>query len=330
MPARSAGAAGSVGAVERRRPPPAARRRRSARRRCGRRCAAAARQRRSARRARPAARCAARAASARRARAATAAAPARTRLTTSAVDAQPVQRQRGERAPGLGGDHPLRGEDEPDRGAVVVGEHRAQPAELLGEPVEGVDRAVPAGGGVAPAPGQARRAGRARPGGARGTAAPGSPTAPRAARAAAASRRWARSRRPRPPTARAPRRGAPRRARAGPRRPGSTVSSSATSSSTPGPGQQVRRWPCSCAHASSSRAWVSMWAAYRPRSSSAGSPPSSASSASPRECAGSVETTSALRPDRASWAAVAAASVVLPTPPLPVNSTTRTERRLVR
>src|SRR4051794_19477502 len=67
-----------------------------------------------------------------------------------------------------------------------------------------------------------------------------------------------------------------------------------------------------------------MCAAKRPCSSSLGSPPSCASSASPSECAGSVDTTSALRPDRASSAAVAAASVVFPTPPLPVNSTTRT------
>ena len=56
------------------------------------------------------------------------------------------------------------------------------------------------------------------------------------------------------------------------------------------------------------------------------SPPSSASSASPREWAGSVETANVLRPDRARWAAVAAASVVFPTPPLPVNSTIRTAR----
>ena len=51
-----------------------------------------------------------------------------------AVDAQPVQGQRGERAPGFGRHHPLRGEDEPDRGARVVGEHRAQARELLGNP----------------------------------------------------------------------------------------------------------------------------------------------------------------------------------------------------
>src|SRR3712207_8116777 len=46
-------------------------------------------------------------------------------------------------------------------------------------------------------------------------------------------------------------------------------------------------------------------------------------SASASECAGSVDSTSVLRPAAAAAAAVAADAVVLPTPPLPVNSRTR-------
>src|SRR5712691_1897554 len=45
--------------------------------------------------------------------------------------------------------------------------------------------------------------------------------------------------------------------------------------------------------------------------------PSRCPSASPRECAGSVETTRTLRPDSARPTAAAAEHVVLPTPPLP-------------
>ena len=45
--------------------------------------------------------------------------------------------------------------------------------------------------------------------------------------------------------------------------------------------------------------------------------------ASASECAGSVESTRVRFPSRAASAAVPAASVVLPTPPLPVNSITR-------
>ena len=46
-------------------------------------------------------------------------------------------------------------------------------------------------------------------------------------------------------------------------------------------------------------------------------------SASPRECAGSVETSRTRCPDRAAATARAAAQVVLPTPPLPPNRTRR-------
>ena len=50
---------------------------------------------------------------------------------------------------------------------------------------------------------------------------------------------------------------------------------------------------------------------------------------SPRECAGSVDITSVRLPERAARTAVAAATVVFPTPPFPVNSTTRMSRAYV-
>jgi len=46
-------------------------------------------------------------------------------------------------------------------------------------------------------------------------------------------------------------------------------------------------------------------------------------SASPSECAGSVETTSVLNPARAVWRATAADVEVLPTPPFPPTRTNR-------
>ncbi|MCO5546649.1 hypothetical protein L7F22_000083 [Adiantum nelumboides] len=60
------------------------------------------------------------------------------------VHPQLVQGQRGQRAAGLGGHHPLRGQHQPDRGAGTVGEQAAQPAQLLGQHTERVDGAVPA------------------------------------------------------------------------------------------------------------------------------------------------------------------------------------------
>src|SRR3954466_13209670 len=48
--------------------------------------------------------------------------------------------------------------------------------------------------------------------------------------------------------------------------------------------------------------------------------PSGRSNTSASECAGSVDSTSVRRPASAHASAVAAATVVLPTPPLPVNS----------
>jgi hypothetical protein len=58
---------------------------------------------------------------------------------------QAVQGERGERAAGLGQHHAFGGEHQPDRRRGVVGEHRAQPGELLGQHIEGIDRAVPGG-----------------------------------------------------------------------------------------------------------------------------------------------------------------------------------------
>src|SRR5205823_14258783 len=56
--------------------------------------------------------------------------------------------------------------------------------------------------------------------------------------------------------------------------------------------------------------------------------PSSTSNESPRECAGSVLMTTVRYPAAAHRTAVAAATDVLPTPPFPVNKTTRTGRIL--
>ena len=62
------------------------------------------------------------------------------------------------------------------------------------------------------------------------------------------------------------------------------------------------------------------------RRSRVGSEPRSASNASASECAGSVDSTSVRRPRSAHASAVAADTVVLPTPPLPVKSRMRLDR----
>src|SRR5687767_3039273 len=79
-------------------------------------------------------------------------------------------------------------------------------------------------------------------------------------------------------------------------------------------------------HDRSARPRASMCAAYRHVSTSDGSAPTGRPNTSPSEWAGSAEATSTLRPPTARRAAVAAARVVLPTPPLPVNSSIRTGR----
>ncbi len=60
-----------------------------------------------------------------------------------AVDADPLQRQRGQGPPGLGGDDAFGRQDQPDARRGPVGEHRAQRVEVLGEPAEGVGGGVP-------------------------------------------------------------------------------------------------------------------------------------------------------------------------------------------
>ena len=61
----------------------------------------------------------------------------------------------------------------------------------------------------------------------------------------------------------------------------------------------------------------------RSSATGAGSGPSGTSKASASECAGSVDSTIVRRPASAQRTAVAAAVVVLPTPPLPVKRRTR-------
>ena len=100
--------------------------------------------------------------------------------------------------------------------------------------------------------------------------------------------------------------------------PGGTVSSSAEIRSTP--------WSVSSrpSHSDTASQWrsISSWAfsswPNRFCSTSVGSLPSGASSESDRLWAGSVDSTTVRRPAAAQRRAVAAATEVLPTPPLPV------------
>jgi hypothetical protein len=100
--------------------------------------------------------------------------------------------------------------------------------------------------------------------------------------------------------------------------PGGTVSSSAAIRSTPRSSSSPPSQPCtesqwrsisSCACTSWPNRFGAAWV---------GSAPSSASSESDRLCAGSVESTTVRSPAAAQRRAVAAATLVLPTPPLPV------------
>src|SRR5512144_987003 len=108
--------------------------------------------------------------------------------------------------------------------------------------------------------------------------------------------------------------------------PGGTVSSSALMRSTP-------RWTSSSpSHSctpdqlrSISSCALTCWA-HSPPPRSSGSPPSGVSSASARLCAGSVLRTIVRRPAAAHRRAVAAATDVLPTPPLPVYRAVRGDR----
>ena len=238
------------------------------------------------------------------------------------TDAHSHQRQRAERARGLGGHHPLRGEHQVRAHPVAVGEQPRQRGVARVDALHQLDdrrgarivcrRAEPA---VArPRPLQVQAEGR------------------RAASACAGHRPSTRSPRRRGPTppiwpARRPREdreppefreapkvlpgqclpGQTRRNRAvstpamSRHRASSSASvSSASASRNPPPGSPRRRRAPSSAHEA--------------RSGTTGVP-----STSPSECAWSVDTTSTRRPLCASRTAVAVASVDLPTPPLPTK-----------
>lgn len=74
---------------------------------------------------------------------------------------------------------------------------------------------------------------------------------------------------------------------------------------------------------SSKRRCASTCWTHRRSATGVGSAPMGVPKASARECAASVERTSVRCPARAARAAVPAAAVVLPTPPLPVKSRIR-------
>ena len=160
----------------------------------------------------------------------------------------------------------------------------------------------------------------------RATAVRGSRPPPPATPAAATSPRSARSRRPRPPTAPPPPAARPRSApaarrrraaRSAPRRPHRTVRA--------GHRAAPAGWP---ARTGPTSPRASTCAAYRQVSTSDGSAPTGDRTRRRASAPGSAEATSTLRPPTASRAAVAAARVVLPTPPLPVNSSIRTGRSI--
>ena len=100
--------------------------------------------------------------------------------------------------------------------------------------------------------------------------------------------------------------------------PGGTVSSSAAIRSTPRSISTAPSHSCTAAQCSSSSACAETCCAHKLAPISAGSPPTGVSSTSASECAGSVESTIVRSPAAAQRRAVAAATEVLPTPPLPV------------
>ena len=75
-------------------------------------------------------------------------------------------------------------------------------------------------------------------------------------------------------------------------------------------------------HASSIRSWASSCWPQSPSTTGVGVDARSRSNASASECAGSVDSTIVRAPRSAQCSAVAAAVVVLPTPPFPVKSST--------
>ena len=83
-------------------------------------------------------------------------------------------------------------------------------------------------------------------------------------------------------------------------------------------------------HASSIRSWASSCWPQSPSTTGVGVDARSMSNASDSECAGSVESTIVRAPRSAHCSAVAAAVVVLPTPPFPVKSSTLMVRTALR
>ena len=100
--------------------------------------------------------------------------------------------------------------------------------------------------------------------------------------------------------------------------PGGTVSSSAAMRSTPRSASSSPSQSCTASQWRSISSWACTSWPNRLSATCVGSPPSSASSESERLWAGSVERTTVRRPAAAQRRAVAAATLVLPTPPLPV------------
>ncbi len=100
--------------------------------------------------------------------------------------------------------------------------------------------------------------------------------------------------------------------------PGGTVSSSAAIRSTPRSISTPPSQRCTPDQWRSSSSWAWICWANRPSPTSVGCPPTAVSSDSASECAGSVESTIVRSPWAAQRRAVAVATDVLPTPPLPV------------
>ena len=238
------------------------------------------------------------------------------------VDVVAEQREVRERAPGLGHDHALRVDDEAGARDLAVGEQVAHPVEPVveaphrGEHLVAGDRHAHEAREQRPHGPRRRCAGPGRPG-------PCTSRGRRAATAAGSSPPSARSR-PRPGrsvrTPRGPgcrRARTPRRAPAPPRAPRPRPRRR-----RPSRARSSRSWRTS-PHDSSSRARASScWPCSEPPanpSTGVGWSPSGTSNASASECAGSVEQTIVRSPDSAARTAVAAATVVLPTPPLPVK-----------
>ncbi len=102
-----------------------------------------------------------------------------------------------------------------------------------------------------------------------------------------------------------------------------TESSSAWIVSTPAQFISWMKYSWISRQLDSRRAWASICSAHRFGAMRVGWSATSRSNESASECAGSVLMTSVRAPARAAFTAVAAATVVLPTPPFPVKRRTR-------